>query len=195
MKIQSPSSNYDIAGDENQFSKTDADSEDVLADSITNLYSATKSFEIELQKLKDVGNEKHESMNIETSLNGLNDLNSDACLQNLKIEIEETMRQKMEAEVQFIAISKAVECFEVQRGMMVEQKKVVAEQMEMMKKVEDAELKAMELRIQAEKLQVTCEDILEKEEVWEVRNMVCGLTLVFCVQLILVGLLVFLICF
>lgn len=105
------------------------------------------------------------------------------------------MKQKMEIDVQCIAISKAFEYFMVQVDLMMEHKKVLLEQMEMMKKVEDAEVKAVGLKMQAEQLKVICEEILLKEEVWEVRNMVCWLTSLFCVQLILFVLVVFLVFF
>ncbi|KAJ0790507.1 putative WPP domain-interacting protein/3 [Helianthus annuus] len=91
---------------------------------------------------------------------------------DLKTELDEVMKQKIEVEVQHVAISKAIEHWNVEYEVMVaEQKKVLLEQVEMMKKLEDAEEKAMELKMQAEKLQVTCEEILEKEQVWEARNM------------------------
>ncbi|KAI3686122.1 hypothetical protein L1987_79794 [Smallanthus sonchifolius] len=143
MEIGSPSSsctqgaksvmNYetdDAQNDDNQFSKNGADSEDVLAVSMIKLYSAQDAFQIELQKLKDVGKTDHES-----------------------------------------AMLKAIEYLKVQIEVMVEEKKVLSEQMLLMKKLEDAEVKAIGLKMQAEKLKVTCEDILEKEQVWEVRNM------------------------
>ncbi|KAJ0751430.1 putative WPP domain-interacting protein/3 [Helianthus annuus] len=99
------------------------------------------------------------------------------------------MKRKIEVEVQHVAISKAIEHWNVEyEVMVVEQKKVLLEQVEMMKKLEDAEEKAMELKMQAEKLQVICEEILEKEQEWEARNMVWR----FCVKLmILFVLLVF----
>ncbi|MFS7940907.1 hypothetical protein Hanom_Chr05g00469841 [Helianthus anomalus] len=106
----------------------------------------------------------------------------------MKTELDELMKQKIEVEVQHVAISKAIEHWNVEYEVMVEQKKVLLEQVELMKKLEDAEEKAMELKMQAEKLQVTCEEILEKEQVWEARR----LSLLFCVKLmILFVLLVF----
>ncbi|KAM0018357.1 putative WPP domain-interacting protein/3 [Helianthus debilis subsp. tardiflorus] len=92
------------------------------------------------------------------------------------------MKRKIEVEVQHVAISKAIEHWNVEyEVMVVEQKKVLLEQVEMMKKLEDAEEKAMELKMQAEKLEVICEEILEKEQVWEARR----LSLLFCVKLMI----------
>ncbi|KAI7734436.1 hypothetical protein M8C21_004085, partial [Ambrosia artemisiifolia] len=148
--------------DENIISQHEAEYEDVFTVSMMKLYSAQDAFQIELQKLKDVGKEDHE---IKTRLN------QNITVGDLKMELDELMKQKLEVEVQHIAISKAIKHWKVRAELMEEQKKVLSEQMEMMKKVEDAESKAIELRMQAEKLQVTCEEILDKEQVWEARNM------------------------
>ncbi|XP_076910684.1 uncharacterized protein LOC143568403 [Bidens hawaiensis] len=179
--------------DEKQIDENEVDCEDVMTISMMKLYYAQEAFKIELHKLKDVGKDDYESCNpssniIETETR----LNQNITLDDMKAELDELMKQKMAVEVQYIAMSKASEHFKVQVELMVEEKKVMLEQMEMMKRLEDAEVKAVEVKTKAEKLQVTCEEILEKEEVWEARNMVSRLTSLFCVELmILFGLLVF----
>ncbi|KAK1406912.1 hypothetical protein QVD17_38521 [Tagetes erecta] len=153
MEIESPSSNFTQVN--NSVTNYDAKNDDDLAVSIIKLYSANKSFQTELHKLKDVGKSDHESGETISIQN-----------EDMKTETEELMKQKMEIDVQCVAISKAIEYFMVQVDLMMEHKKIVLEQIEMMKKVEDAEMKAIGLKMQAEQLKVICEEILLKEQVW-----------------------------
>ncbi|XP_076942557.1 uncharacterized protein LOC143612455 [Bidens hawaiensis] len=184
---------FEIDDDEKQIDENEVDYEDVMTISMMKLYYAQEAFKIELHKLKDVGKEHESGYPSSNIIETETRLNQHATLDDMKAELNELMKQKMEVEVQYIAMSKAIEHYKVQAELMVGEKKVMLEQMEMMNRLEEAEVKAAEVKTKAEKLQVTCEEILEKEEVWEARNMVSRLTSLFCVELmVLFGLLVFL---
>ncbi|KVH99211.1 hypothetical protein Ccrd_022550 [Cynara cardunculus var. scolymus] len=173
---------------------------DVLAVSMVKLHSAQEAIEREVQKLKDVG--KEDPLFLDDSIQPSEPSNLEGCearlfeefqsgetsntfetqtilKQNLvqgdlKTEVEEILKQRIEVEVQYIAISEAIQQLKAgyidQIELMVQQKKLALEHMEVMKKLESAESKARELKREAEKLKVTCEEILEREEVLKEQN-------------------------
>lgn len=195
---------------------------DVLAVSMIKLQSAQEAIQREVQKLKDVGKEDlffmddsiqpSEPSNLEgweamlfeefRSCESSNIFEIQTILKqnvvqgDLKTELEEILKQRIEVEVQYIAISEAIQQskagYVAQIELMVQQKKLALEHMEVMKKLECAESKARELKREAEKLKVTCEEILEREEVLKVQSRVCRLTSCFIIQLILFVLVLYL---
>ncbi|GJY74380.1 reverse transcriptase domain-containing protein [Tanacetum coccineum] len=94
-------------------------------------------------------------------------------LEDLKTEVDEMIKLKVNLEVQYIAIS--------------------SQHMETMNRLEIAERKAIELRKQYDKLKMTCDKILDSEDGCNVRNSLCKSTSMFGIQLILLGLVLYLV--
>ncbi|PWA99868.1 hypothetical protein CTI12_AA001720 [Artemisia annua] len=112
-----------------------------------------------------------ESSNILKSQTTINQ--SAFVLEDLKTEVDEMIKQKVNLEVQYIALS--------------------SQHVDTMNRLEIAERKAIELRRQYDKLKMTCDKILDNEGVWNVRNSICKSTSIFGIQLILLGLVLYLV--
>lgn len=104
-------------------------------------------------------------------------------------EIEGLFKQRIEAEVEFLAITRATQSLKVvaekQITLLEEQETVAKEQVQMLNKLGNAEIKTAKLKKQAQELENHCGDILETEEVLVTQRGVYKVTWCFCTQLIL----------
>ncbi|PON88870.1 WPP domain-interacting protein [Trema orientale] len=111
-------------------------------------------------------------------------------------EIEGLFKQRIEAEIEFLAITRATKSLKVvaekQITVLEEQETVAEEQAQMLNKLGDAETKAAQLKKQAQELENHCGDILGTEEVLVTQSGVYKVTWCFCTQLILFILVVWL---
>lgn len=156
--------------------------EDVVAVSMMNFHSAQEA--LEREKLKDVWKEEP-SVPEEYILETQTTLNQNG--------LEEILKQRMEVEVQHIALSKVMEAGHVyQLELMLQHRKLASEQVETLKKVEDAENKALQLQRQTDRLKEACQEILDKEEALKLESRICRLTSCFSIQTILFLLFVYL---
>ncbi|KAJ4975084.1 hypothetical protein NE237_000190 [Protea cynaroides] len=107
----------------------------------------------------------------------------------IEVELEDLIKQKMEAEVEYLVITRSTENLKVASAdrisLIEEQKSLVGEQTQMLQKLRDAESNAMFLKSQAEELEASCGKLLGIEEVLGMQNGVCKLTFCFLIQLIL----------
>lgn len=108
---------------------------------------------------------------------------------DIETELEGIFRQKIEAEIEHLAILKTIETLRVevvdQITFLEEQKALASKQIQVLNKLENAENKATMLKTQAEKLETSCEEIVEAHEVLKLQTRVCKFTSCFLVQLIL----------
>ncbi|KAM7492824.1 hypothetical protein LguiA_035745 [Lonicera macranthoides] len=104
-------------------------------------------------------------------------------------ELESLFKQKIEAEVEYLAISRTIQNLRVaavdQITLLEERKALAAEQAQMVNKLEDAKSKATMLKRRAEMLEMSCGDIIETDEVLKLQKRVCKFTSCFFIQLIL----------
>ncbi|KAL4026893.1 hypothetical protein IC575_015340 [Cucumis melo] len=99
-------------------------------------------------------------------------------------EFERFFRQRLEAEIEYLAIVRAIE--NLQCGIVVDGKKILAdEQVEVMNRLREAESKATALKKRAEGLEKYCGDVLETEEVLTTRGEVFKVSSCAFLQLIL----------
>lgn len=107
----------------------------------------------------------------------------------IETELESLFKQKIEAEVEYLAISRTIQKLRVaavdQITLLEERRALAAEQAQMMNKLEDAKSKATMLKRRAEKLEMSCGDIIETDEVLKLQKRVCKFTSCFFIQLIL----------
>uniref|UniRef100_A0A5B7B0M5 Putative WPP domain interacting protein 1 n=1 Tax=Davidia involucrata TaxID=16924 RepID=A0A5B7B0M5_DAVIN len=107
----------------------------------------------------------------------------------MEAELEGLFKQKIEAEIEYLAISRTIQMLRVaevdQITILEEQKSLALEQAQMLNKLGDAESKAVLLKRQAEKLGTYCGDLVENNEVLKLQKRVCKLTWCFFIQLIL----------
>ncbi|XP_022716603.1 WPP domain-interacting protein 2-like [Durio zibethinus] len=107
----------------------------------------------------------------------------------MEFDLEGLFQQKMEAEIEFLALTRAVEKLRVSAGNQValfeEQTSLAGEQAHMLNKLGEAESKAVMLKKQAEELEKYCGDIVGTEEVLKMQRRVCKVTSCFCTQLVL----------
>ncbi|PWA52859.1 hypothetical protein CTI12_AA450800 [Artemisia annua] len=164
---------------ENVMQEKDDNDDDVVEVAMVKLHYAHEALEREVRELEGVLKDDPlflddsiaESSNIlkpQTTIN-----QSAFVLDDLKTEVDEMIKQKVNLEVQYIALS--------------------SQHMDTMNRLEIAERKAIELRRQYDKLKMTCDKILDNEDVWNVRNSVCKSTSMFGIQLILLGLVLYLV--
>lgn len=104
-------------------------------------------------------------------------------------ELEGLFRQKIEAEVEYLMVSRAVKKLRVaaveQVNLLEEQKKLASEQAQIVKKLGDAELKAATLKTQAKELENYCEDIMSADEMLKLHKRMCKHSTCFLLQLVL----------
>ncbi|XP_042494533.1 WPP domain-interacting protein 1-like [Macadamia integrifolia] len=107
----------------------------------------------------------------------------------LEIELEDLIKQKIEAEVEYMVITRSTQNLEVATtdriSFIEEQKSLVGEHTQMLQKLRHAEGNAVFLKRQAEELEVSCGELLGTEEVLGLQNGVCKFSLCFLIQLIL----------
>ncbi|CAI9088107.1 OLC1v1022352C1 [Oldenlandia corymbosa var. corymbosa] len=118
-----------------------------------------------------------------TSYHGKNTMTETA----LDTELETLFKQKIEAEVEYLAISRKVQNLRVslvdQIGtILVEQK---AQETRILNKLEDSEDKAAKLKVEAEQLENRCEEIVSANETMQLKTKVYKYTWCFLTQLIL----------
>ncbi|XVF03524.1 hypothetical protein REPUB_Repub05bG0001800 [Reevesia pubescens] len=104
-------------------------------------------------------------------------------------ELEGLFQQKMEAEIEFLALSRAVQKLRVSVGNQItqfeEQTSMAGEQEPMLNKFREAESKAAMLKIQAVELEKHCADVVGTDEVLKMQRRVCKGTSCFFTQLVL----------
>ncbi|XP_059666610.1 WPP domain-interacting protein 1-like [Cornus florida] len=107
----------------------------------------------------------------------------------MEAEIEGLFKQKIEAEVEYIAISRTIQKLRVaavdQITLYEQQKSLALEQAQMLNTLEDAESMGALLKRQAEKLQGCREDIIENDEVLNLEKRICNVTSMLIIQFIL----------
>ncbi|GMP51989.1 hypothetical protein CsSME_00017989 [Camellia sinensis var. sinensis] len=103
--------------------------------------------------------------------------------EEMEAELEALFEQKIEAEVEYLAISRTIQKLRV--AAVDEQKTLVSEQAQTLNELGDAKRKAAMLKRLAEKLETSCEDIVETDQVLTLQNQVCKVSSFFFVQLIL----------
>ncbi|GLT79511.1 hypothetical protein SLA2020_509970 [Shorea laevis] len=110
-------------------------------------------------------------------------------LKEMELEFEGLLRQKFEAEIEYLALMRAVEKLSVaaidQKRLFEEQKSLVGEQVHVLRQLRDVENKDTVLKKRAEKLEKYCGDILGTEEILKMQTRVCKVTFCFFVQLTL----------
>ncbi|CAA0821393.1 WPP domain-interacting protein 2 [Striga hermonthica] len=195
---------------ENHGSFSDGDS---LDKSLFELESAQEALKKELQKLKELGEDisahdfvsdscmefvDNEQKTSSKQLLGEGSHSFSQSMQSevlqtasrvLETEIEDLFKQKIEAEVEYMAISKAVQKLRVatvdQVTVLEEQKTLASEQTQMLDKLGAAENKASMLKKEAEKLESICQDIAHANEVMKLQKGVCKYSSYFLVQFVL----------
>lgn len=109
-------------------------------------------------------------------------------------EIESLFKQRIEAEIQYLAITRATHSLkafaEKQATVLKEQEAVAEEQAQVVNKLGDVERKALNLKKEAEELEKYSGGILGMEEVLDTQRGVYKVTWCFCVQFILLVLVI-----
>ncbi|THG22292.1 hypothetical protein TEA_009425 [Camellia sinensis var. sinensis] len=90
--------------------------------------------------------------------------------EEMEAELETLFEQKIEAEVEYLAISRTIQKLRV--AAVDEQKTLVSEQAQTLNELGDAKRKAAMLKRLAEKLETSCEDIVETDQVLTLQNRV-----------------------
>ncbi|XP_038904697.1 WPP domain-interacting protein 2 [Benincasa hispida] len=107
----------------------------------------------------------------------------DEKVMEIEKEFERFFRQRLEAEIEYLAIVRAIENLEC--GIVVDGKNILAdEQVEMMNRLREAESKATALKKRAEGLEKYCGDVLDNEEVLTTRGEVFKVSFCAFLQLI-----------
>ncbi|KAL0306180.1 UNVERIFIED_CONTAM: WPP domain-interacting protein 1 [Sesamum radiatum] len=187
--------------------------QDPLIESIFALQSAQEALEKELVKIKEISKDisvddsvsdlHREFLDVEQKLHKTSSdqrvpqgcssaLQSDVvetANRDVETEVEDLFKQKIEVEVEYLAISRMVQKLKAAAGnhitVLEEQKALVSEQTQILDKLGDAENKALMLKKQAEKLENFCEDIASADETLELQNRVCKYSSCFVLQLLL----------
>ncbi|PSR95236.1 WPP domain-interacting protein [Actinidia chinensis var. chinensis] len=109
---------------------------------------------------------------------------------NMEAELEGLFKQKIEAEVEYLAIASTNQKLRVasedQVALFEEQKTLASEQAQILNELGDVESKAEMLKRQAEKLETCYEDVVGTEQVLKLEKWVCKVTSCFFMQLILI---------
>lgn len=107
----------------------------------------------------------------------------------MEAELEGLFKQKIEAEVEYLAISRTIEKLRADAvdhfALFKEQNTLASEQAQVLDELGDVESKAAKLKTQAEKLETKYEDVVLTEEVLRLQNRVCQVTSCLFMQLIL----------
>lgn len=104
-------------------------------------------------------------------------------------EIEGLFKQKIEAEIKCLALTRSLQKLRVAAGdpitLFEEQQALAGEQVQMLNMLGEAEIKAASLKKQAVELEKYCGDVLGNEEVVEMQSRACKVTACFFTELIL----------
>lgn len=114
-------------------------------------------------------------------------LHLERCME-LETDVDSLFKQKIEAEVEYIALTKTIQKLKVAVGeisLFEQQEALTGEQVKILNKVSQAESKVATLRKCADKLEEYSGDILETEEVLKMQGQVFHGTYCFLVQMIL----------
>lgn len=107
----------------------------------------------------------------------------------MEAELEGLFKQKIEAEVEYLAISRTIEKLRADAvdhfALFKEQKTLASEQSQVLDELGDVESKAAKLKTQAKKLETKYEEVVLTEEVLRLQNRVCQVTSCLFMQLIL----------
>ncbi|KAH6778664.1 hypothetical protein C2S51_009976 [Perilla frutescens var. frutescens] len=181
---------------------------DPLAESIRALQSAQEALEREVLKFKEIGNDVSidgavfselctESIDAEEKLQetrgqeGSQRFSQVLQSNDVVTELEELFKQKVEAEVEYLAISRTVQKLRVaavdQISVLEEHKAVASEQTEILRKLGDAENRAALLKKKAEELENYCDETASADELLKVQKRVGKYGLCFVVQLVLLA--------
>jgi len=103
--------------------------------------------------------------------------------ETIESEFEVLFRQKIEAEVQYLALSTTAQKLRSaavdQLTLLEEQKTLASEQAQMVHVLGDAEAKAVVLKTQTKKLESYCEDLASTAEKLKLQKKVCKYSLCF----------------
>ncbi|XP_019070498.1 WPP domain-interacting protein 2 [Solanum lycopersicum] len=109
-------------------------------------------------------------------------------------EFESLFRLKIEAEVQYVALSTTAQKLRsaavYQLTLLEEQKTLASEQAQMVHVLGDAEAKAVVLKTQTKKLETYCEDLASTAEKLKLQKKVCKYSSCFFIQLVLLAVVV-----
>lgn len=109
--------------------------------------------------------------------------------QDVVAEFEDLFKQKVEAEVEYLAISRTVQKMRVaavdQITVLQEQQTLSSVQTQVLNKLGDAENKAASLNKRAEKLENVCEEIATVDEILKLQEGACKYGSCFVMQLVL----------
>lgn len=107
----------------------------------------------------------------------------------IETELEGLFKQKIEAEIEYLALTRTTQKLRVAAGDQVplfeEQEALAGEQVQMLNKLGEAESKAAMLKKHLEELEKYRGDILRTEEVLKMQRRVCKVMSCFSIQLIL----------
>lgn len=120
---------------------------------------------------------------LESSMN--NTKPRDEKVTEIEDEFERFFRQRLEAEIEYLAISRAIEKLKCGSIVIDDQKNLADEQVQMMNRLREAESKATTLKKRAEGLEKYCGDVMETEEILTTRGEVFKVSSCAFLQLIL----------
>lgn len=152
---------------------------DVSADGpVSDLCNEYTDVEQKLQETSGEGSESNSQSKVVQSGN-----------RDVVAELEDLFKQKVEAEVEYLAISRTVQKLRVaavdQITVLEGQKGLASVQTKVLDKLGDAEIKAASLKEQAEKLENFCEEIASADEILKLQKGACKYGSCFVMQLVL----------
>ncbi|XP_022733283.1 WPP domain-interacting protein 2 isoform X2 [Durio zibethinus] len=107
----------------------------------------------------------------------------------MEFDFECLFQQKMKAEIEFLALTRAIQKLRDSAGnqspLLKEQTSLAGEQAQMLNKLGEADSEAAMPKKQADELEKYCGDVLGTEEVLKMQRRVCKVTLCFFTQLVL----------
>lgn len=107
---------------------------------------------------------------------------------DVETELEDLFERKIEAEVEYIIISRMIQKLKVVvdgQSVLEKPKTLASEQAQMLNRLGDAENKATTLSKEAEDLENYCQDIVGADESTKLQNRVCKYTACFFMQLVI----------
>ncbi|KAL1556103.1 WPP domain-interacting protein 2-like [Salvia divinorum] len=166
---------------------------DPLSESMRALQSAQEALEAEVLKFKEIGNDVsvdgpvsdlcNECADVEQKLQETSGEGSQSFLQSKLVqrgnsdvvaELEDLFKQKVEAELEYLVISRTVQKMRVaavdQITVLEEQKALSSVQTQVLDQLGDAENKAASLKKQADKLGNFCEEIASADEILKLQK-------------------------
>lgn len=180
---------------------------DPLAESIHALQSAQEALEEEVLKFKEIGNDVSvdgplsDYTDVEQKLQEISGEGSQSSSQVLQpkvvetgmrdvvTELEDLFKQKVEAEVEYLAISRTVQELRVaavdQITVLEDYKALASKQAQIIHKLGDAESKAALLKKEAEKLEKSCDEIANVEELLRLQRRVGKYGSCFAAQVVI----------